>query len=127
MGKDRAGYIGHDKIKPHIETGPPRLRLGIKLTGKGIAREGAEIFTQSGQKIGELTSGGFSPTLNEAIGQGYVDVKLGNIGDKVSVRVRGRDIEAVLTALPFVKPSTKKNTPSMSSSGSTGGSMKKAS
>lgn len=107
MGKDRTGYIGFDKIKTHIENGPPRRRVGIKLTGKGIAREGAEILTKSGKKIGEFTSGGFSPTLNEAIGQGYVDTKLGKIGDEVSVRVRGRDIEAVLVALPFVKPKTK--------------------
>ncbi len=102
MGKDRTGYIGHDKI-----TEPKRRRLGIKLTGKGIAREGAEIFSKAGQKIGDLTSGGFSPTLNEAIGQGYVDTSLGKIGDEVLVRVRGRDIEGVIAPLPFVKPKTK--------------------
>ena len=102
MGKDRTGYIGQDKIGE-----PQRRRLGIKLTGKGIAREGAEIFSKTGQKLGDLTSGGFSPTLNEAIGQGYVDTKLGKIGDEVLVRVRGRDIEAVIAPLPFVKPKTK--------------------
>lgn len=102
MGKDRTGYIGFDKI-----TEPKRRRLGIRLTGKGIAREGAEIFNKAGQKLGDLTSGGFSPTLNEAIGQGYVDTSLGKIGDEVLVRVRGRDIEGVITALPFVKPKTK--------------------
>jgi aminomethyltransferase len=102
MGKDRSGYIGADKIGE-----PTRRRLGIKLTGKGIAREGAEIYSKSGQKLGDLTSGGFSPTLNEAIGQGYVDAKLGKIGDEVLVRVRGRDIEAVIAPLPFVKPKTK--------------------
>jgi len=107
MGKERTGYVGEKHIKPHLENGPPRRRLGIKLTGKGIAREGAEIFTKSGQKLGEITSGGFSPTLNEAIGQGYVDTKLGKIGDEVLVRVRGRDIEAVIAPLPFVKPKTK--------------------
>jgi aminomethyltransferase len=107
MGKDRDGYIGADKIKPQLAGGPTRRRLGIKLTGKGIAREGAEVFSKSGQKLGDFTSGGFSPTLNEAIGQGYIDAKLGNIGDEVMVRVRGRDIEGVITPLPFVKPKTK--------------------
>ncbi len=107
MDKTRTNYIGADKIQPHIQNGPPRRRLGIKLTGKGIAREGAEIFAKSGQKLGDLTSGGFSPTLNEAIGQGYIDTKLGKMGDEVLVRVRGRDIEAVIAPLPFVKPKTK--------------------
>lgn len=102
MGKDRTGYIGADKIRE-----PTRRRLGIKLTGKGIAREGAEIFSKNGQKLGDLTSGGFSPTLNEAIGQGYVDIRHAKIGDEVLVRVRGRDIEAVIAPLPFVKPKTK--------------------
>ncbi|HEU4837961.1 MAG TPA: glycine cleavage system aminomethyltransferase GcvT, partial [Micavibrio sp.] len=102
MGKDRTGYIGADKIGE-----PKRRRLGIKLTGKGIAREGAEIYTKNGQKLGDLTSGGFSPTLNEAIGQAYIDTKLGQIGDEVLVRVRGRDIEALIAPLPFVKPKTK--------------------
>ncbi len=108
MGKDRIGYIGFDKIAPQIEKGPHRRRLGVRLTGKGIAREGAEIFAKSGEKLGEITSGGFSPTLNEAIGQGYIDTKLGKIGDAVSVRVRGRDIDGILTALPFVQPKTRK-------------------
>lgn len=103
MGKHRTGYIGHDKI-----TEPKRRRLGIKLTGKGIAREGTEIYTKDGQKLGDFTSGGFSPTLNEAIGQGYIDTTLGKIGDEVLVRVRGRDIEAVIAPLPFVKPKTKR-------------------
>lgn len=109
MGKDRSGYIGHDKIAPHIENGPPRRRVGIKLTGKGIAREGAEILTPAGKKIGELTSGGFSPTLNEAIGQGYVDTDIAKAGEQILVRVRGRDIEGVIAALPFVQPKTKRN------------------
>lgn len=107
MGKDRTGYIGEKTIKAHRENGPPRLRVGVKLTDKGVAREGAEIFTVSGQKLGDLTSGGHSPTLNASIGQGYIDPKLGKIGDEVFVRVRGRDIKGVLAAMPFVRPKTK--------------------
>ncbi len=109
MGKDRSGYVGDAHIKKHLENGAPRKRLGIKLTDKGIAREGAEIFTLSGQKLGDLTSGGFSPTLNEAVGQGYIDTKLGKIGDEVLVRVRGRDIKGVIAVLPFVQPKTKRS------------------
>lgn len=107
MGKDRTGYIGEKTIKQHQQDGPPRIRVGIKLTDKGVAREGAEIFTLSGQKLGDFTSGGHSPTLNASIGQGYIDTKLGKIGDEVLVRVRGRDIKGVIARLPFVQPKTK--------------------
>lgn len=112
MGKERSGYIGEDKIAPQLANGAPRRRVGIKLTDKGIAREGAEIYTLSGEKLGDLTSGGFSPTLNQAIGQGYIDAKLGKIGDEILVRVRGRDIRGVICALPFVQPKTKAATKS---------------
>lgn len=108
MGKDRTGYVGEQAVRAHRENGPPRLRLGIKLTDKGVAREGAEIFTLSGQKLGDLTSGGHSPTLNASIGQGYIDTALGKIGDEILVRVRGRDIKGVIASLPFVEPKTKK-------------------
>ncbi len=107
--KDRSGYIGEKIVKKHLENGPPRVRVGIKLTDRGVAREGAEIFLQNGQKIGDLTSGGFSPTLNASIGQGYIDPKLGKVGDEVLVRVRGRDIAAVIADLPFVTPKTKRS------------------
>ncbi len=107
VGKDRVGYPGESIIRGQLAGSPPRRRVGIKLTDKGVAREGAEIYSLSGQKLGDFTSGGFSPTLNMSIGQGYVDTKLGKIGDEVLVRVRGRDIKGVLTTLPFVPPKTK--------------------
>ena len=107
MGKDRSGYVGEQPIRKHLDNGPPRLRVGIKLTDKGVAREGAEIYSLSGQKLGDFTSGGHSPTLNASIGQGYIDTTLAKIGDEVLIRVRGRDIKGVIAPMPFVKPKTK--------------------
>lgn len=112
MGKKtNTGFIGSDRVMNEVENGISRKRVGIKITGRGVAREGAEIFTQDGSKqIGTLTSGGFAPTLKSAIGQGYVDTSNANEGEKVIVKVRGRDIEAEISSMPFVAASTKKNT-----------------
>jgi len=108
MGKkENTSFIGADRIFKELETGPARKRTGLKLTGKGIAREGAEIYSVEGQKIGEITSGTFSPTLQEAIAQGYIQTPYANEGQEINVRVRGRDIEAVIVPMPFVKPKTK--------------------
>lgn len=107
VGKNRAGFFGEDTICAHREHGAPRRRVGIRLTDKGVAREGAEIFSLDGQKLGDFTSGGHSPTLNASIGQGYVDATAAKIGDEVLVRVRGRDIKGVLAPMPFVPPKTK--------------------
>ena len=102
MSKNNTSYIGADNVGE-----PSRKRVGIEITGKGIAREGAEIRTTSGEKIGELTSGGFSPTLNKAIGQGYVPMEYAAEGTEVLINVRGRDIEAKVVKMPFVPAKTK--------------------
>lgn len=103
MRKDNKTYIGADKIGE-----PERKRVGFKLIDKGVAREGAEIFSNDGKMIGTLTSGGFSPTLNAAIAMGYVETAHATPGTKVSLIVRGRDIAAEITPLPFVQPKTKR-------------------
>ncbi len=111
MGKDRANknFTAAKRIFDELENGAPRKRVGIKITGRGVAREGAEVFDASGEKqIGVLTSGGFSPTLKSAIGQAYIETASASEGTKVNVRVRGRDIEAKISAMPFVPAKTKK-------------------
>lgn len=86
---------------------PARLRVGVKLLDKGVAREGSEIRGAQGDKIGVLTSGGFSPSLKESIGQGYVQTAFAAPGTKISVVVRERAIAAEVTALSLVPARTK--------------------
>lgn len=113
--KNNAGnFFGAARILAERQGTPTeRKRIGIKLTGKGIAREGAELFAaedagnENAKPIGALTSGGFSPTLEAAIGQAYIKSDMAEKGLKIMVRVRGRDIEAEVTAMPFIEPKTK--------------------
>ncbi|HBR69874.1 MAG TPA: glycine cleavage system aminomethyltransferase GcvT [Rhodospirillaceae bacterium] len=107
IGKENKGFIGAARVLNDRENGPARKRVGIRLMDKGIAREGAEIRDSQDKKIGELTSGGFSPVLKESIGQGYIESKQANIGEKVFVNVRGRNIPAEVAAMPFVPARTK--------------------
>ncbi len=102
MGKDNNSYIGADKV-----TEPKRKRVGVRLLGKGIAREGAEIRTLDNEIIGSLSSGGFSPTLGQSIGQGYVPIEYADAGTRIFVNVRGRNIEAEIAKMPFVPAKTK--------------------
>ncbi|MGB4107373.1 MAG: glycine cleavage system aminomethyltransferase GcvT [Alphaproteobacteria bacterium] len=96
-------WILRDKSGPK----PARLRVGIKLLDKGVAREGAEIRNEVGEKIGALTSGGFSPSLKESIGMGYIEMAMSAVSTKIFVHVRGRDIPAEIAAMPFVPARTK--------------------
>lgn len=106
MGKKNQSFIGADIVLPHkVETS--KKRVGLRLMGKGIAREGSEIRSLDDDVIGTLTSGGFSPTLGAAIGQGYVPMEYAVAGTKVFVNVRGRNIDAEIADMPFIAAKTK--------------------
>ncbi len=106
MGKDNTGFIGAQRVLKD-KKGTARKRVGIKLLDKGVAREGAEIRNGHGEKLGVLTSGGFSPILKNGIGQGYIQSKLAVAGTTVFINVRDRDIPAEVTTMPFIQPKTK--------------------
>lgn len=102
MGKGNVGYTGAEHVTP-----PTRKRVGIKLLDKGIAREGAELYSVQGDKIGVMTSGSFSPTLKQSIGQGYVPIEFAAPGTQILVDVRGNKIAAQIETMPFIQPRTK--------------------
>ncbi len=107
MSKKTSGYFGYDRIQKDLAEGTARKLVGIQLIDKGIARDGAEIRNDADEVIGVLTSGGFSPTLKASIGMAYIDAASSDIGTKINVNVRGRNIAAEVAGLPFVPAKTK--------------------
>jgi aminomethyltransferase len=106
VSKDNNGFVGAARILKEKTDGVKRKRMGIKLLEPGIAREGSEI-KKDGKRIGFLSSGGFSPILKVAIGQGYFDTSLAKKGDQVFALVRQREIPAILTSVVFVDAKTR--------------------
>ncbi|MBQ4001535.1 MAG: glycine cleavage system aminomethyltransferase GcvT, partial [Lachnospiraceae bacterium] len=80
----------------------PRMRVGLKVTGRGILREELKVL-KDGEEIGETTSGTFAPFLKVSIANALVKAGSLTIGDKVTVDVRGRAVEAEVVPLPFYK------------------------
>ena len=78
---------------------PKRTRIGLNITGKGIAREHCDLYWE-GKKVGIITSGTFSPTFNKAIAMALVDIEYA-CREEFDVDVRGRMIKAEKTILPF--------------------------
>lgn len=107
ISKTRSGYFGYERIHKDFSEGVERKLVGIKLTDKGVAREGTEIRDEADNPVGHLTSGGYSPTLKESIAMGYVPVEMAKTGQKLFVNVRGKNIAAVVADLPFVPAKTK--------------------
>ena len=76
--------------------------MGLKLEGRRIGREGADVFSGD-TRVGEVTSGTFSPTLQEAIAMAYVDPGAAEVGTAVEVDVRGKRVAAEVVKLPFYR------------------------
>ena len=79
-----------------------RRRIGLRLEGRRIAREGAAVFSGD-EPAGEVTSGTFSPTLEESIAMAYVDEAVAEEGTALVVDIRGHRVDAMVVGLPFYK------------------------
>ncbi|RWW07867.1 hypothetical protein GW17_00028733, partial [Ensete ventricosum] len=104
IGKRRraeGGFLGAEVILKQLKEGPPIRRVGFFSTGPP-PRSHNEIFTSSGEKIGEVTSGGFSPCLKKNIAMGYVKSGLHKPGTEVKIVIRGKSNDGVVTKMPFV-------------------------
>ena len=96
------GFIGADRVLRELANGVARLRVGILPDSRAPARDGAEILSPAGAKIGVVTSGGFSPTLKRPIAMGYVAPQYASPGTRLQLIVRGASLDASVIKLPFV-------------------------
>lgn len=95
-------YIGKDALMAIKAKGPARARVGLKLETRRAARQGFGIFKE-GQKVGEVTSGGFAPTVNASIAMAYVDAPLAKVGETLQVEIGGEKQDAQVVKLPFYR------------------------
>jgi len=87
--------------KKALETRSQKNLVGLILKDRGVLR-GHQKVMLTNQEIGEVTSGTFSPTLQQSIGLARVNTKL-SIGDTVQIAVRTKQLDAVVARFPFVK------------------------
>jgi aminomethyltransferase len=80
--------------------GIPRKLIGFEVEGKNIARHGYSIL-KDGAKIGHVTSGTFSPSLEKSIGLGYLASEHAAVGTELAIDIRGRAAQARAVKTPF--------------------------
>lgn len=100
--REEGGFPGAARIQRELRDGPSRRRVGILPEGRAPAREHTEIRARDGRVIGEVTSGGFGPTLNGPLAMGYVEAAFAAVGTELDLMVRGKALPAKVVALPFV-------------------------
>ena len=95
-------FPGAKRIQSEIFEGVSKKRVGIKPDGRAPARDGVEITDKNGTHIGQITSGGFGPSVGGPVAMGYVPTEFADPGMKLNLIVRGKSIPATVTALPFI-------------------------
>ena len=103
--REEGGFKGWENIKKDLQHGVSKIRIGVKPSGRIIAREGTKIFSSSNEEIGVITSGTFGPSVNSPVAMGYIKSKFSEINSKIFLEVREKKHEAVVSKLPFYKKS----------------------
>ncbi|MCX7981413.1 MAG: glycine cleavage system aminomethyltransferase GcvT [Syntrophales bacterium] len=99
MGKE---FLGKDALVEIKKQGVSRTLVGFIVDGRGIARHGYAVV-KNGIKLGEVTSGTFSPTLGQAIGMAFIPVSMVREGEQIEIDVRGHTVSAHVVRLPFYR------------------------
>ena len=96
-------FTNSEALKAQKELGVTRKLVGFEMIDKGIPRHGYEIVDQEGIVTGVVTSGTQSPSLQQAIGMGYVPIASAQVGSDIFISIRGKSLKARVCALPFYK------------------------
>ncbi|MEW8505643.1 MAG: glycine cleavage system aminomethyltransferase GcvT [Candidatus Thiodiazotropha sp.] len=92
-------FVGRSVLERQRNDGAKRRFVGLVLTGRGVLRNHLKLY--DGEKeIGEITSGGYAPTLERSIAFARV---LPDVGDECDVEIRGKRVRAQLVKPPFVR------------------------
>jgi aminomethyltransferase len=99
---DKGEFLGKNTLVTQKERGASRKLVGFEMRGRGIGRDGYEVYVD-GMPAGWVTSGGPSPTLNRNIGLCYLPASQAKPGQAIQVLIRNQPVEAVTVPTPFYK------------------------
>jgi aminomethyltransferase len=105
IGKRRRmewNFPGAERVREDLANGPRRLRIGLRPEGRQPARGHTPIHAPGGEAIGEITSGGFGPSLGGPMAMGYVARPQAADGTALELMVRGKALPARVAPLPFI-------------------------
>lgn len=98
----KGNFIGKDVLLTTKKNKPCRKLVTFELNERGIPRHDYEIHID-GNKIGTVTSGTQSMSLNKGIGMAYIDKEFSKVGNKIDVIIRNKPVSATVVKPPFVK------------------------
>lgn len=99
-GVRAGGYPGAETVEQHLNGGASRKRVGLLPHGKAPIREGADVVGDDDEVIGQVTSGGFGPSLGGPLAMAVIDTK--RASESLGCLVRGRRLDVDIKPMPFV-------------------------
>jgi aminomethyltransferase len=100
---NKGEFIGSEPLKKEIENGTNRLLIGLEMKERGIPREGYPVLDVNKSKIGVVTSGTMSPSLNQGIALALIEPKFSKVDSDIMVEIRGKSVKAKVVKTPFYK------------------------
>jgi aminomethyltransferase len=100
--REKGGFIGAEALAKKTAEGAAEKRVGLKPEGRQPIRGGVELFMESGEAAGRVTSGGFGPSAEAPVAMGYVAAELTKPGTRLFADVRGNRLPVTVHSLPFV-------------------------
>lgn len=100
--RETGGFLGEEVILRDLKEGTSRRRMGFVMKKGAPARGGEELINEDGEVVGNVTSGGFSPSLGMAIGMGYAKKPFNKSGTQLKVQVRSRTNDVEVRKMPLV-------------------------
>ena len=108
VGWSKPQFWGRDALLAEKQAGPRRRSWGLEALDRGVPRPHMAVLGPDGERIGEVTSGTFSPTRRIGIGLALLDTAAGvAVGDEAAVDIRGRRSTVKVVVPPFVPPSVR--------------------
>lgn len=96
-------FTNRAAIEKQKTEGVSRKLVGFDMIDRGIPRHDYPIADANGTIIGKVTSGTQSPTLNKAIGMGYVNKDFAKADTEIYIMIRDKAIKAKVSKIPFLK------------------------
>ena len=94
-------FINSENLAAQKEKGVERKLIGFEMVDRGIPRHDYEIVDAEGNKIGKVTSGTQAPSLQKAIGLGYVSTAFAKEGTEIFINIRDKKVKAKVVKFPF--------------------------
>lgn len=101
---DKGDFVGKSVLQQQKQQGIPRKLVGLEMLRRGIARHDYPIMAD-GEQVGVVTSGTFSPSLEQAIALGYVPKSWSRVGQELAVEIRGKLYPVRVVKKPFYRSS----------------------